>query len=137
MEIFTKQIDLASASSKQVIILGDANLCMFKWDLEKFIHKNTAEFLISSLEQNGLTPRKLGHTFTSDIIQKSGNIATSAIDHIYVSKDLEESTITSKLNGGSSDHVPIVATISRRFRNDKKMKTITNKCNGMELDNCH
>ena len=52
-------------------------------------HKNTAELLKSNLEQNGLTPRKLGHTFTSDIIQKNGNIATSAIDHIYVSKDLE------------------------------------------------
>ena len=45
MEIFTKEIDLASASSKQVIILGDANLCMFKWNLEKFLHKHTAELI--------------------------------------------------------------------------------------------
>ena len=94
--MFTGQIDKAAAISNQVIILGDANLCMDNWNQEKFLHKNTAELLKSNLEQNGLAPRKLGHTFTSDIIQKNGNIATSAIDHIYVSKDLELLTSTAR-----------------------------------------
>ena len=53
MEMFTGQIDKAAAISNQVIILGDANLCMDNWNQEKFLHKNTAELLKSNLEQNG------------------------------------------------------------------------------------
>ena len=42
----------------------------------------------------GLHPRDMGLTFKSDIIQANGNIATSAIDHIYVSDELEAKTKT-------------------------------------------
>ena len=42
MEGFTNQIDEATKISNQVIILGDANLCMFNWNKEKFHEiKNT------------------------------------------------------------------------------------------------
>ena len=76
---------------------------------------------------SGLKVRPIGKTFLSDIVQKNGNIASSAIDHIYVSTVLEESTTTMKLNTGSSDHVPIIAVISNT-KNISKMKTITKRC---------
>ena len=86
MEIFTKQIDTASEKLEQVLILGEANLCYLKWNLEKFKYKKVAELLKSALESNGLTVRQIVKTFTADIVQKNGNIASSAIDHIYVSE---------------------------------------------------
>ena len=85
-----------------------------------------AELLKKNLEENGLKVRDIGNTFTSDIIQKNGNIASSAIDHIYVSKELEENTFTCKLNSGSSDHVPIVAIIDNG-KTVRKMKTLTKR----------
>ena len=71
---------------EQVLILGEANLCYLKWNLEKFKYKKVAELLKSALESNGLTVRQIVKTFTADIVQKNGNIASSAIDHIYVSE---------------------------------------------------
>ena len=97
METFVGQIDKATAISKHVIILGDSNLCALKWNNAKFKYKAVVEILKVSLEQNGLHPRNLGVTFTSDIVKKKGNIATSALDHIYISSLLEDVTITSKL----------------------------------------
>ena len=85
-----------------------------------------AELLKSSLELNGLKLRNIGKTFTSDIVQANGNIASSAIDHIYVAQDLEERTTTRKINTGSSDHVPIVAVIDNG-KIERKMKTITKR----------
>ena len=39
METFTQQISKASDFAKRIIILGDANLCTAKWNLDKFKHK--------------------------------------------------------------------------------------------------
>ena len=79
MDILTNQFDKATAISKNVIILGDANLCSRKWNNEKFKDK-----LKSNMEENGLICRYLGDTFTSDIVQSNGKIETSALDHIYI-----------------------------------------------------
>ena len=124
----TSQVDNASKISNRVIVMGDMNLCSRKWNLDKFKDKTVAEIWKSSLEENGLTCRYLGDTFTSDIIQKNGKIASSALDHVYITDTLEACTLTGKLNGSSSDHVPIFAVIEHLQKKAPKMKTVTRRC---------
>ena len=43
-----------------------------------------SELLKNKIEECGMINLELGETFTSDIVQKNSNIATSALDHIYI-----------------------------------------------------
>ena len=65
----------------------------------------------------------MGLTFQSDIIQANGNIASSALDHIYVSNELESKTKTITLKNSSTDHLPIMAKINKQKLRTPKMKT--------------
>ena len=127
MGLFCNQIEKCTSRYNNTIILGDMNLCSEKWKEVNFIYKNVANMLINTLEQCGLRERELGTTYTADGLNKNGDVVTSAIDHIYVSADLESKTKTSKLINSSSDHLPIVARIERKKTNTKKYKTITKR----------
>ena len=128
MNILTTQIDKAAGISSRIIMLGDMNLCSRKWNQDKFKDKRVAEILRSSLEENGLVCRYLGDTFSSDIVQKNGNITTSALDHVYLTEHLDNITVTDKLDGSSSDHLPIFAKINHSCKKAPKMKTVTRRC---------
>ena len=39
IEILTSQIEIASNEKKDVMIMGDANLCSLKWSDPNFMHK--------------------------------------------------------------------------------------------------
>ena len=52
---------------------------------------------------------------------------SSALDHIYVSEDLEIKTKTYKLLNSSSDHLPILAKIERNSVQTKIHKYITKR----------
>ena len=57
----------------------------------------------------GMWNLELGDTLTADIVQKNGNIATSAIDHhIYVSTKSKDEVLLKKLDNSSTDHLPII-----------------------------
>ena len=73
------------------------NLCSKKWNLDKFKDKTVAEILKNGLVENGLTCRYLGDTFTSDIIQKNGKIATSALDPVYLTEMLNMLVLLSSI----------------------------------------
>ena len=62
MDILTNQFDKANVITKNVIILGDANLCSRKWNNEKFKDKTVADKLKSNMEENGLICRYFGDT---------------------------------------------------------------------------
>ena len=119
IEIFTDQMEKATSKSPKVLILGDANICAKKWNEDHYKHKKVADTIKNKLEECGMSCRDLGYTFKSDIVQKSGNIATSALDHIYISKALENYCDTKSLLNGATDHLPILASI----RVPKKSKT--------------
>ena len=121
IEVLTDQFDKASIISNRVIVLGDANLCSRKWNLEKFKDKTVAEILKSSLEENGLICKFLGDTFTSDIIQNNGRIATSTIDHVYLTESMLDTTKVGTLDASSSDHLPIFAMVAH---NQKKITCV-------------
>ena len=78
------QVEKASEKSCHTVILGDANLCSLKWNDPGFVNKNVAEVLKNMLEQEGLQSLEIGLTYQADHAQANGNIASSALDHIYV-----------------------------------------------------
>ena len=59
-----------STESKRIIMLGDANLCMQKWNEPDFIHKKVAEKLKAMLEECEMSICNLGITFSADLVQK-------------------------------------------------------------------
>ena len=127
IEIFAQQMEAANEKCKKVIILGDANVCSEKW-ADPFKKKNNvAEILMNKVEECGMVNLELGVTFTSDIVQKSGKIATSALDHIYISSVLKSEVRFKKITNSSTDHVPIKASLTNPKKLLQKMKTITKR----------
>ena len=85
IKAFSKQIEQASESNKNknIIIMGDANLDINKWDDLNFLHKNVSTIIRDTLSQNGISIYFLGDTYVANHAQQNGNIAHSTIDHIY------------------------------------------------------
>ena len=111
MENFATQIEKASEKPCNIIILGDANLCSKKWNDSGYVNKNVAEILKNMLEQEGLECLDIGLTYQADHVQQNGNIASSALDHIYCSKDLVQTIKFKKLSNSATDHLPVVAKV--------------------------
>ena len=84
MEIFCSQIKSAHSSKLNMIILGDLNLDANKWMESDFPHKKVTNILEDSLEENDLMISELGNTYQANHAPKNGEVAESAIDHIYI-----------------------------------------------------
>ena len=128
LETLLHQFDLVTENCKRVIVLGDANISLKKIKKDSPLkNKRVTELLMNKLEECGLISLDIGDTFTSDIIQKNGKRATSDIDHIYVSKKISERTEFKTLDNSSTDHLPIMATLTVFKQTVQKMKTITKR----------
>ena len=55
---------------------------------------------------------------------KYGSIIESALDHIYISKELLNRTENSKLKESGTDHVPIMSTLTLKKEKAKSSKKI-------------
>ena len=53
----------------------------------------------------------VGNTYLADHILPNGTVPESAIDHVYLSKKLEEFTKVEKLQNSSTDHLPVITRI--------------------------
>ena len=93
MQVFTKQIENATTERKNVIILGDANLCSLRWDSPDFQHKRISNELRETVAQCGMSHMDLGVTYTADRLDELGCEITSAIDHLYVSEELSKELV--------------------------------------------
>ena len=111
MRVFTNQIEQAAAENKNIIILGDANLCSIKWNSPNFLHKKISDELQDTLMNCGLSPIPMGITYTADRLSPDGAEITSALDHIYMTTSMENKTRTRKLDTSAMDHLPIVVNI--------------------------
>ena len=89
MQIFTSQIESAVAERKSVIVLGDADLCCERWNSPTFLHKQVAKEIKDTITQCGMSLINLGTTYTADILGVDEQEITSALDHIYVTKEEE------------------------------------------------
>ena len=110
IEIFTDQIERAAAEKKQLIILGDANLCSERWNAANYTHKRIAGEIQETLIQCGLTQVPLGPTYLADRLDENGMEIQSAIDHAYVSQSMMSRTNIQKLDNSATDHLPILAS---------------------------
>ena len=57
---------------------------------------------------------KLGNTFMADNCTNRKNVTESAINHIYITKEMEDRKKVSKLMKSATDHLPIIAEIARK-----------------------
>ena len=55
---------------------------MNKWNEPNFKNANVSQILRECLDLNGLKIEDIGDSYIANHIQKNGNIAMSAIDHI-------------------------------------------------------
>ena len=95
------------AGSKDVICLGDANLCANKWHDEKYQNKEQAEMVQNFLLETGScqTVKK----FTRSEIGRGGELSRSLIDHCYTNVQ-EKVSIPEVIAVGNSDHLGLVVT---------------------------
>ena len=123
IQILTAQLEAAANEEKEIIVLGDINLCSNKWNNADFLHKTVANELKETLTQCGLVIAELGITYVADRLSKDGETISSALDHIYSSKNLKIKT--SKLENSSTDHLPIIAEIKLNIKDKTKVKNKT------------
>ena len=130
MEVFTKQMEQASMENKNMILMGDANICTLKWDEDNFRQKNIAMEIKSSLAQCGLLNMDIGNTYLADRLSEDGTTIESALDHVYINPDIEKRVTVKKLKESSTDHLPIVVELETKTRagTGGKAKKITRRC---------
>ena len=63
------------------------------------------------MAQCGLVNQEIGNTYLADRLNLDGSVIQSALDHIYISTELEKTTKCGKLPDSSTDHVPIMLDI--------------------------
>ena len=123
----TSQIETADTENKKIIVLGDANLCASKWNEHDFTLKIVAEELKSTLAQCGMINVELGHTYLADRMTEAGQPIQSSLDHIYRSDELDQCTISKKLENSSTDHVPIMISIIDK-KSTNSINKVTKRC---------
>jgi endonuclease/exonuclease/phosphatase family metal-dependent hydrolase len=85
LDILLSQIKKASSSKKKLLVMGDCNLDQNKWNNPRWPHFKLAEKLRTGLAQSGLDILPMGDTYFAYQRSANGEIAQSALDHIYCS----------------------------------------------------
>ena len=125
IKILTQQIIEATSTNKPTVILGDANLCMNKWDDDThYTHKDVANELKGTLAVSRLKPIDLGMTYLADRLTPDGDIIESAMDHTYISEELAKEKKMKTSQESSSDHVPIMAEMKDEKKPKRKYKIL-------------
>ena len=94
------------SSSKDVLILGDANLCCFKWNNDAYPHKSLAEDLQDFLLQT--SSFQVVKEYTRSEICSNG-LTRSCIDHCYTDAPEKLSKVLVE-PAGDSDHLAVIVT---------------------------
>lgn len=128
IKILTKQMAEATKSNSPTIVMGDANLCMEKWEEEDYPYRNLSSEVIGTLARCGMEAANIGTTYLADRLTPDGEVIVSALDHIYISSDLVEHTSTKKSEESSTDHVPIIAEVKDKVKQVKENKIIFKRC---------
>ena len=66
LSVLTQQIAEATRTLKTTILLGEANLCMYKCEEAIYPHKELGNEIISTLGQSGMKINVLGTTYLAD-----------------------------------------------------------------------
>ena len=104
------------AGSKDVICLGDANLCANRWNDENFAQKELADLTHNFLLETSCCHLVKG--FTRSEVGPQGEISRSCIDHLYTNVP-DKISAPELVAVGSSDHLGIVI---KKFTKAPKIK---------------
>ena len=110
-------------SNRDIICLGDANLCAIKWYDDNYNEKTLAELVQSSLLETSSS--QLIKEYTRSEIGPGGVLTRSCIDHCYTNVP-EKVSKPEVIAVGESDHLGIVVTKYTRAP-ALKPKTVTKR----------
>jgi hypothetical protein len=128
IEILTEQIERATNENKELLLLGDANICTMKWNETKYKHHKIATEIKNTLTQCGMKNMDIGITYMADNKNKNGEVTESALDHIYIRKEMEPRMTVRKLEKSATDHLPIIAELRIKVEQQRtKTKKITKR----------
>ena len=105
-----------------MLSLFTANLDANKWNDLNYLHLRLVEDLFEVIDQHGLKIHDVRNTYQADHAQKNGNIAESAIDHVYTRYNKE--VIVTKLENSSSDHLPVICKLNTNDKKETNSRTI-------------
>jgi hypothetical protein len=125
LDVLLDQIQAASSSNKNVIVMGDFNLDQLKWDNPEWPHFRLAERLKDVLAQCGLEPTPICPTYCAHQRSKDGTFASSALDHVYCSTRWPVKTKV--LSSSASDYQPIMVEVDLNRKATKKMTIQTRR----------
>ena len=103
-------------SNKDVVCLGDANLCAMKWNDTNYQFKEHAEMVQTFLLETETS--QLVKQFTRSELARGGVVSRSIIDHCYTNAPGKVSH-PEVVAVGSSDHLGLVVT---KFTRAPKIK---------------
>ena len=108
-------------TNKDVVIMGDANLCALAWDDPDYDKKNLSEIIQDFLLEESFFQLVKGYT-RSEVV-RGGNVSTSCLDHVY-SNTPHKCDTPVPMAAGDSDHLAIIFT---KYSKDLKTKPQTIK----------
>jgi hypothetical protein len=125
LEILLGQLQAASSSKKDAIVMGDFNIDQLKWNNPLWKNFKIAERLRDVIALCGLEPIPMGPTYQAHQRSRDGTIASSALDHVYCST--KRPVKTRVLSSSASDHQPIMVEVDLNIKATKKMSTLTRR----------
>jgi exonuclease III len=128
VEVLINQLNMAAASKKQLVVMGDINLDKQKWDDHTYSSFNLSEELRSCLAVCGLEIHDLGFTYHSNHQASDGKWPSSELDHIYTSSRWPIRTSTKSLNNSMSDHKPIMAEVEIGAKKTSALTYVRRRC---------
>ena len=105
----------ACSGTKDVVILGDANICASKWLEEDYHGKDLADKVRKFLLENDCNQMVTDYTRTE--VGRGGVLLNSCIDHVY--SNCPEKIQTSVCHVGDSDHAGFVVEKTIRLKRCK------------------
>ena len=96
-----------SNSNKDLVCLGDANLCAMRWNDRDYYLKEQADIVQTFLLETDSS--QLVKNFTRSELVQGGLVSRSCIDHVYSNSPGKVST-PEVVSVGNSDHLGVVVT---------------------------
>jgi retron-type reverse transcriptase len=124
LDILLSQIKKASSSKKNLLVMGDCNLDQNKWNNPRWPHFKLAEKLRTGVAESGLSILPMGDTYFAYQRSVNGDVAQSALDHIYSSASGQVRTRV--LSSTASDHKPIMAEVEMK-KPTKQVTSVTKR----------
>ena len=119
MDSLCSQIRKAATLSKNIIVMGDINLCSEKWNSSTYQHRGLSVKFRECLSEAGFTQIEVGMTYYSDHRSVNGSYASSALDQVHVS-DTGLVENCRAIKNGMSDHLPVVVEVKVKQSHNTK-----------------